>query len=296
MTGNANQLGVHALVFTAGWSEPECRSAVEACAEAGFDLIEIPLLNPRSVDVSMTVQVLREFGRSATCSLGLSLETDISSEDPDAVRRGSALLLDAVAVARDVGATYLGGVIYSAMAKYTRGPTSAGRRNCVDTLRAVAARAAESGITVGLEAVNRYESNLINTGDAACALIDEIGASNVVLHLDSYHMNIEEGDLAAAIRRARHHLGYFHIGESNRGYLGTGTVEFQAIFNTLADIEYDGTITFESFSSAVISPEFAGALAVWRNLWTDGRDLAAHARSFIKGGLDVAQRRTLSPS
>ncbi len=294
MTTNVNQLGIHALVFAGGWSESECRGAVEACSEAGFDLIEIPLLNPRSVDAAMTVRVLREFGRSATCSLGLSFETDISSEDADAVRRGNALLMDAVAVARDVGSTYLGGVIYSAMAKYTTGPTPAGRRNCIDTLRAVAARAAESGITVGLEAVNRYESNLINTGDAACALIEEIGASNVVLHLDSYHMNIEEGDLPAAIRRARPHLGYFHIGESNRGYLGTGTVEFQAIFNTLAEIEYGGTITFESFSSAVINPAFAGALAVWRNLWTDGRDLAAHARRFIENGLDVAQRKTLS--
>lgn len=294
MTASVSQLGVHALVFTGGWSESDCRTAVEACAEAGFDLIEVPLLNPRSVDAAMTVRILQEFDRSATCSLGLSFDTDISSEDPDAVRRGRALLMDAVAIARDVGSAYLGGVVYSAMAKYATGPTPAGRRNCVDTLRAVAARAEESGIILGLEAVNRYESNLINTGDAACALIEEIGASNVVLHLDSYHMNIEEGDLPAAIRRARPYLGYFHIGESNRGYLGTGTIDFQAIFNTLSEIEYGGTITFESFSSAVINPEFAGALAVWRNLWTDGRDLAAHARRFINNGLDVAHRNALS--
>jgi hypothetical protein len=120
----------------------------------------------------------------------------------------------------------MGGVIYSALGKYPGPATAKGRRNCVAALRRLAKMARQSGITLGLEAVNRYESNLINTGDQACAIIAATGADNIVVHLDTYHMNIEEGDLAGAIERCGSKCGYVHIGESHRGYLGTGTVDF----------------------------------------------------------------------
>lgn len=74
---------------------------------------------------------------------------------------------------------------------------------------------------------------------------------------------------------------YVHIGESHRGYLGTGSVEFQGLFRTLDELEYTGPVTFESFSSTVVSKDMSDALCVWRNLWDDGDDLAAHARQFI---------------
>jgi len=86
-------------------------------------------------------------------------------------------------------------------------------------------------------------------------------------------------------------LGYFHVGESHRGYLGTGTIDFQTIFRNLADIGYEGTITFESFSSAVVDPKLSTALAVWRNLWSDGEDLATHARNFMEAELYAATKR-----
>ena len=285
-----NPLGIHALVWTEGWSEEECRRAVARTKETGYDLIEIPLLDPWAVDADLTRRVLEDAGIGAACSLGLDFDTDVSSANPAVTLRGRELLEQAIDVTSRVGATFLGGVVHSAMGKYPAPPTERGRRNCVEALRQLAKRAEAAGVTIGVEAVNRYESNLVNTAEHALELVEEIGTPNVVVHLDTYHMNIEEADLAAPVRSCAGRLGYVHVGESHRGYLGTGTVAFGELFGALAEIGYDGPLTFESFSTAVISERFATALAVWRDPWQDGRDLAAHARRFIVDQLTAAAK------
>jgi D-psicose/D-tagatose/L-ribulose 3-epimerase len=285
-----NKVGIHALVWVGGWSEEESRRAIAGAAATGYDLIEIPLLDPKTVDVAKTRALLDEFGLGATTSLGLGFDTDISSPKTEVAARGEALLCEALSVCRDLGSRYMGGVIYSALGKYAAPPTSAGRSKCITVLARLAEKAKSSGIELGLESVNRYESNLINTGRQAMAIIEATGADNIVVHLDSYHMNIEEGDLVAAIEACASRLGYFHVGESHRGYLGTGTIDFQTIFRTLAKIGYGGPFTFESFSSTVVQPALSSALAVWRNLWSDSEDLARHARRFIESEWDCARR------
>jgi D-psicose/D-tagatose/L-ribulose 3-epimerase len=152
-------------------------------------------------------------------------------------------------------------------------------------LRRLARAAADHGVTVGLEPVNRYESNAINTVAGALAVIDEVGEPNVVVHLDVYHANIEERDFVAPVVEAGDRLGYVHIGESHRGYLGTGNVDFRSLFAAVRDSGYAGPVTFESFSSAVVHPSLSNVLGVWRNLWEDSRDLAAHAHAFMAEGL-----------
>lgn len=130
--------------------------------------------------------------------------------------------------------------------------------------------------------VNRYESNIFNTGRQALAYIDQIGSDNIDLHLDTYHMNIEEADMFSPVLDGGDRLGYVHIGESHRGYLGTGSVDFDTFFRALARIGFDGPVVFESFSSVVVDPELTSALAIWRNLWEEGADLAAHANRYIR--------------
>ena len=286
----SNKLGVHALVWVGGWSEAESEQAIAATAELGYDLIEIPLLDPRNVDPSVTARQLEKCDLSATTSLGLSFETDISSADPATVARGEALLSDAVSVARDIGSDYIGGVLFSALAKYPGPASEKNRQNSIEALARVAEKAKAAGLTVGLEAVNRYESNIINTGAEALRFIEAMGSDNVVVHLDSYHMNIEDGDLAAAIKACGDRLGYFHVGESHRGYLGTGTIDFRTIFRSLANIDYRGPITFESFSSKVVDPNLSNTLAVWRNMWSDSNDLARHAKAFMENELFVSRK------
>jgi D-psicose/D-tagatose/L-ribulose 3-epimerase len=286
-----NPLGVHALVFVGGWSDLESERAIDSAAALGFEVIEIPLLDPARVDPRRTARQLERAGIQAVASLGLEATSDISSGDPELVARGETSLNLALSVARDLGSPLLTGVLYSALGKYPQPPSEAGRWNCVRVLAGLAERAAKADMRLGLEAVNRYESNLINTAAQALALIDDIGADNVVVHLDSYHMNIEEGDAAAAIERCGARLGYVHVGESHRGYLGSGTVDFGALFAALARTGYDGVITFEAFTAGIGDLDLNAALAIWRDLWSDSEDLARHARQFMVTECGSAQHR-----
>ena len=284
-----NRLGVHALVWVGGWSDAESAKAIAGTAELGYDFIEIPLLDPYGFPVATTRRRLEQHALGAAASLGLSAATDISSEDSDAVDRGEDLLTTALGVVRDLGATHLCGVIHSALMKYMRPRTERGMANVVAVLGRIADRARAADVMIGVEVVNRYETNVVNTAAEVVALMDRIGRPNVYAHLDTYHMNIEEGFVGRAIEECGARLGYFHVGESHRGYLGTGTVDFTAVFRSLARIGYTGPIAFESFSSAVVDPKLSNALGVWRNLWSDGRDLARHAKAFMTAQLEAAR-------
>ena len=290
-----NRVGIHALSWVGGWNEAECRTAIENSRATGYDLIEIPVLDPSTIDVRMTRRILDEVGLGATCSLGLSADTDISSSDAQVVARGEKLLHDALAVTRDIGGEFLGGVIASALARYTHGPTAQGRANCIRVLARLAEKAAASKIVLGIEVVNRYESNLLNTAQQALDLIAEAGAQNLTVHLDTYHMNIEEANFADPVLLCGDHLGYVHVGESHRGYPGTGTVDFPSFFSALARLNYQGIITFESFSSTVVDPGLSTTLAIWRNTWSDSMDLARKAREFIATGVSEAQASLSQP-
>ncbi len=286
---HVNPLGVHALVWTGGWSPDEAELAISSTARAGFDLIEIPALDPSRIDIADTRSRLDAHGLQAGVSLGLALDTDINSEDPALIDAGRQTLMNALGVARGVQASYLGGVIFSAMAKYLHPTTEASRRNSAAVIKELAQEAANDDITIGLEFVNRYESNLLNTVQQTLDYMDLVNEPNVVVHADVYHMNIEENGFRKPLLLCGDRLGYVHIGESNRGYLGEGTIDFDEVFSALAHIDYTGPITFESFSSAVVDPQFSRALAIWRNLWSDGMDLATHAREFITDGMARAR-------
>jgi D-psicose/D-tagatose/L-ribulose 3-epimerase len=103
-------------------------------------------------------------------------------------------------------------------------------------------------------------------------------------------MNIEEADLVSPVLELGDRLGYVHIGENHRGYLGSGHLDFPAFFGALARIDYRGPVTFESFSSAVLAPGLSNDLAIWRNLWSDGSDLATKAHQFIAQSLIAARQ------
>jgi D-psicose/D-tagatose/L-ribulose 3-epimerase len=284
-----NKLGVHALVWVGGWNHDECERAIAQTAELGFDLIEIPALDPSSIDSAFTRRMLDRYRLGTTLSLGLDASTDISSGDPEREARGEARLMQVLSIARDIGATHVCGILYSAFRKYFEPPTPAGIARSVDVLRRIGEKAAQNGIVIGLEVVNRYESNVLNTAAQAVHFARRVGLPNVKVHLDTYHMNIEEADLESALVDTGAMLGYFHIGESGRGYLGAGNIDFDRIFRGLSKAGYDGPITFESFSSAVVNPQLSGILAIWRNLWEDGADLARHAKGFIEAGLKAAR-------
>jgi D-psicose/D-tagatose/L-ribulose 3-epimerase len=278
-------IGCHGSVWTGEFDDAGLQRAIARTAAAGFDLVEIPLMDPDKADGSAVRRMAEQAGLAVTASLGLSEQTDVSSEDDQVVSAGEALLGRCLEFLSDAGGTHLVGVIYCAMRKYMAPATPTNRQHSIDAIGRIAERGAELGIRVGVEVVNRYESNLLNTGHQALAYVEEAKSDNLVVHLDTYHMNIEEPDMFSPVLAAADRLGYVHIGESHRGYLGSGTVDFDSFFRALATVDYDGPVVFESFSSTVVHPELSSMLGAWRNLWQDGEDLGQHANSFIRNQL-----------
>ena len=286
-----NQLGVHALVFAGGTTPEEMTSIIAETKRAGYDLLELSLHASPELDVPRARAELEAAGLGIVCSRGLAFSADVSSDDPAVVALGAALLQDSLQITFDLGGSHFTGALYSALGKYGHSLTTAGRANVVAVLKDLAVEAAAKNMTLGLEVCNRYETNVINTAADALRLADDIGADNVVIHLDTYHMNIEEDDLSRPVHLVGDRLGYVHIGENHRGYLGSGHLDFTAFFHALADISYRGPITFESFSSAVVSPTLSNDLAIWRNLWNDGPALAKHAHEFMANRLALNSAR-----
>ena len=278
----ALKFGGHALVWAGDWSEASARKAAVSAKKAGYDYIEMLMIEPEKIDVVMTKEVLAEHGLSATASLGLSSETDVTSTNPSIVKKGDELLRKVVDKLHAIGSTELCGVIYCSLGKYP-GPASAeNRANSISAVTRLADYAADKGININLEVVNRYETNIMNTGKEGLKFLESVNRPNAYLHLDTYHMNIEEDGMSQAVLDAGDALGYVHIGESHRGYLGSGNVDFDTFFSALKKINYSGPITFESFSSVVVDPALSNALCIWRNLWEDSDDLAAHALKYMK--------------
>jgi D-psicose/D-tagatose/L-ribulose 3-epimerase len=285
-----NPLGVHALVFVGDTSPSSLEHAIAQTRDAGFDLLELSLHDATDLDAAAAREQLAAAGLQVACSRGLAFDADISSDDRDVVARGEVLLHDSLATTHALGGAILTGALYSALGKYAAPLTATGRGNVVSVLRDLAKEAAGHGMSLGLEICNRYETNVVNTAHDALALADDIGEDNVLIHLDSYHMNIEEDDLVRPVHEVGDRLGYVHIGENHRGYLGSGHLDLTGFFHALADVGYAGPITFESFSSAVLSATLTRDLAIWRNLWDDGEDLARHAREHMAGLLAAARR------
>jgi len=212
----------------------------------------------------------------------LSASTDVTSTDASIIAKGDELLRKATDVLADIGGKELCGVIYCALGKYPGPASQQNMNNSIAAMQRLADYAAEKDININLEVVNRYETNIINTGLEGLAFLDEVNRPNAYLHLDTYHMNIEEDGMEKSVLAAKDRLGYVHIGESHRGYLGTGNVDFDSFFNALKKINFQGPITFESFSSEVVDQNLSNTLCVWRNLWDDSDDLAEKALQFMK--------------
>ncbi|NTA83788.1 sugar phosphate isomerase/epimerase [Agrobacterium tumefaciens] len=285
------RLGIHSFVWTGGQSQEGLEEALRKTAEHGYRTIEFAYLRPEKFNLDKLAKLAQSLDVEIGVTMGLSLDKDVSSENSDEVAGGKAVLADAVKAVRDIGGNKLGGILYSAHTKYNRQPTKKGWDNSVAAIAKTADIAKASGVDLVLELVNRFESNLLNTTAQGLRFIEETGSDHVRLHLDTFHMNIEEANPAAAIRLAGDKIGYFHIGESNRGYLGDGTINFDLIFDALLDVDYQRDIVFESFSTTVVDEGLSLACAIWRDTWTENDPLAAHAKRFIELKMDEAKRR-----
>lgn len=286
-----SRIGIHSFVWSASSAQADLERTLANTKEAGFDLIEFSYLDPADVDIGRLAKSIADLGLGVAISIGLPADGDISSPDKAVAARGVEILNRTVALTRDLGGQKVGGILSASHGLQTEAPTRDQWNRSAATLARVAETAKAAGVTLNLEIVNRFESNLINTAAQGLAFIEDTGSDNIFLHLDTFHMNIEEADVGLAIRHAAKKIGYVHIGESHRGFLGTGSIDFAAIFDALTAIGYSDDLSFESFSSEIVDENLSRKTAIWRNLWTDNMELARHARRFIAVGLETARRK-----
>ena len=259
------RLGVHTFVWAPEWDHRGAQTAIEGAAAAGVDVVEIPLLRPAEIDVASTKELAAAHGIALTCSLGLPAHATL----PDHPAEAEKFLKQALEVTAALGARSLSGVTYATIGRLSGAPPTETEYTVIaNTIRSVARYAAGLGLMLGFEPCNRYETHLLNTGRQAVALIERIGEPNLFVHLDTYHMNIEEKGFEAAIVDAARYLKYIHLSESDRGTPGTGTVDWDGIFRGLARIKFDGDMVLESFVH--LHPDIARALAVWHPVAAGG--------------------------
>lgn len=182
----------------------------------------------------------------------------------------------------------LAGPTFSAVQRYNTPPSQAARARIPESYARLAERAEAAGIRVGLEALNRYESNFVNTLGQAAEIVRKVGSEALFVHADLFHMNIEEQHIPTAVSEVADVLGYVHVAESNRGALGTGNTDWPAFFQALHGIGFTGPLTFESFSPAVLAPEMTSLVALWRTPWEDPDPVAQGAAQFMRRHLDHA--------
>lgn len=268
---------IHAYTWAPQWTTEDGAYAVERAAAMGFDYVVVPIRNHENIDAQAIAKIFSDAGIKPVTTSPLQADNDISSADRTVWQRGVDRHKAALDLAAAMGADRMGGILYSAFGKASRVATQDNFAAATDGLAIVAERAKEMGMLLSLEVVNRYETNLINTAADAIRMIETIGAKNVKVHLDTFHMNIEENDMMAALETALPHLAYFEIDQNHRGLLSRGTLDFSPFLIRLKEAGYSGLVGVEAFSSAVSHPDIVAGVGAWRNMFEHGDEVAMEA-------------------
>lgn len=250
----------------------------------GYDIIEIAVEDTRIIDWKLIKDIARDLDLKITISGAFGPERDISSTDPAFREIGKQYIIDCIRVAEQMDSPVFGGPLYSAVGK-TRIVSAEQKKQerawCVDILKEVSQIAGDCGVTLGLEPLNRFETDMVNTVDQALSILEEVGNPNLKIVLDTFHSNIEEKDIPASIRKiGKDLLCHVQGNESDRGTPGTGHLEWHGIREALTDIGYDGAVVIETFGQP--SKELARAACIWRPLANSADELAEEGLAFYQ--------------
>jgi len=252
-------------------------------ADLGFDILEICIEDPALVSASAINAAAQAAGVEISVCGAFGPDRDVSHEDPAMRERGLEYLRFCIDLAAEVGSPHVAGPMYSATGKARLLPEdqrSQQRQWAAESLRAAGEYAAERGVRLAIEPLNRFETDLVNTTAQGVDLCERIGLDNVGLLLDTFHMNIEEKDIATALRQAGDRVFHFHACENDRGAPGSGHVEWEAVHRALDDIGYAGAVAIESFTPEI--REIARAVSAWRPVAQSGDALAREGLEFLK--------------
>ncbi|MEV7694624.1 sugar phosphate isomerase/epimerase family protein [Microbacterium sp. NPDC089189] len=251
--------------------------------EMGYRRAVLPPLDTETTDAAPLADAFAQAGMRPIAMCGQSPDADVSSPDADVRRAGIERLRRSIRWAERLGADQLNGVPYGLFGRPATPLDAALLRESARAVGTVADEAAARGVQLTFEVLNRYEESAINTAAQAMAYVDDSGSSHLGVHLDTFHMAIEEADAMAAIRRALPRLRYLELGQSGRGPLGTGAVDIAGIVRDALDAGYDGRWGVEAFSRPLAGPA-ADALSIWRAPYADGLELARDAVGVIRRG------------
>lgn len=256
------KIGIHAYMWCTAWNNDQLY-IMDEVKKNGLDFLEIPLMVLEDFDAAAVLKKKKEVGIDlCTSNVILAPERDITSTNPEFRRNGIEYLKKCVDATNAIESDCFSGVIYSRYCKADRLPTPDDWKWSAEGLREVGEYAKEKGVTLGLEPVTRYESNLLNTCEQTMRLLDMIGLDNVTVHLDTYHMNVEEKDFYKATKQAKGRLCHYHMCEGDRGIPGTGHVDWDGVFRALKEDGYNGRIGMEGFSGVTDNM----STWVWREL------------------------------
>jgi D-psicose/D-tagatose/L-ribulose 3-epimerase len=251
-----------------------------ALKEMGYDGVELPVFAPETVDAAGLRGALADAGLAATASSALPAGASLLEPGARAAE-GLRFVRRALELCAALGVDLLCGPLYAPVGELPGRPRTAEEwRTCVGALHTIGLAAEDLGVRIALEPLNRFESYFLNTAEDGRRLVDEVDRPSVGVLLDTFHMNIEEKDPAAAIARVGAGLHHFHCSENDRGVVGTGQVPWRRVGQALQAADYRGWLVNETFNGRL--PELAAATAIWRQVVPDPLTYARESLRFVR--------------
>ena len=262
--------GIYNAYWTKTW-ESNYEYYIAKVKKLGFDILEISCAALQDAyttenDLLELKKCAENYGITLTAGYGPSKKENISSEYKNVAEYAVRFFQELIVKLNKLGINILGGGLYSYWPLDITVPMDKRKETerAINNMRIIAKTAEDYNVTLGLEVLNRYEGYILNTCEEAADFVDAVDSSHVKIMLDTFHMNIEEDNIGAAIRMAGNRLGHFHIGEQNRRVPGKGSMPWGEIGQSLREIHYEGGVVMEPFvmSGGVIGKE----IKVWRDL------------------------------
>jgi D-psicose/D-tagatose/L-ribulose 3-epimerase len=276
------RFGINTFLFCSPFTTKDT-SFFKKFKKWGFDSVEIALENANDIDVSTVKKALDKNNLkcgSICAAMGPGRDLRGSKKDQQGAIKYLKSIID---VSPQLGCTMLAGPLYSTVGR--AGPVEGSEykrqwQTVVGHLKELAQYAEKAGVKLAIEPLNRYETDFINTATQGLKMIKDVGNKSLLLHLDTYHMNIEEKDPAKAILSAGNKLGHFHACGSDRGTPGGDQINWDEITRALTTINYTGDIVIESFTKDV--KVIAKAASIWRKFEPSQEAIAIKGIEFLK--------------
>jgi D-psicose/D-tagatose/L-ribulose 3-epimerase len=274
------QVGMNLLLWTTDVTE-EHFPLFAKLKQTGFDGVELPLFGGDAARYKAIRKELDNHGLRCTAVTVATPEANPISPDARLRQAGLDRLKWVLEMSAILGVENLCGPYHSPLGVFSgRGPTEDEKKWGADVLRAAADVARQAKVMLAIEYLNRFECYFLTTAADARALVQRVDHPHFRMMYDTFHANIEEKDLAAAITAIAGHFIHVHISENDRGTPGTGHVHWDETFRTLRRVGYDGWLVIEAFGRAL--PDLAAATKVWRDLFPSPEEVYTKGLRFIK--------------